>query len=137
MSQRGRPFEPGNTFGRGRPPGSRNKTTQKAREILESYSETITRKGIFVALEGETKVLIALLGYILGKNGAVPIKISGLKFGTIEELDKSSEVILKKTVSGDLPSDQVQLISGLIEMRRRVIETRDLAARVHQLESKS
>ncbi len=136
MSQRGRPFEPGNTFGRGRPPGSRNKTTQKAREVLESHSESLIRKAILSAMQGDTKVLIALVGTILGKNGVAPIKISGLKFGTIQELSKSSESLLKKVASGDLPSGQAQEFSELIEMRRRVIETRELEPRLRELESK-
>jgi hypothetical protein len=32
----GRPFQPGNRFGRGRPKGSRNKKTLLSHEILDS-----------------------------------------------------------------------------------------------------
>ncbi len=47
MSRRGRPFELGNTFGKGRPPGSPNKTSlllqkmllDNGREIVESIIE--------------------------------------------------------------------------------------------------
>ena len=34
MAQRGRPFQPGNKFGRGRPRGSRNKKTILIEEFL-------------------------------------------------------------------------------------------------------
>ena len=46
MAQRGRPFEAGNKFGKGRPRGSRNKTTIAAQELLNSYSEPILRKAL-------------------------------------------------------------------------------------------
>jgi hypothetical protein len=136
MSQRGRPFEPGNTIGRGRPPGSRNKTTQKAREVLESHSETLIRKMIVLAMQGDTKMLIALMGPILGKTGAASVKIGGVKFKTLEDLSKSSEAVLKKVASGKLPPDHAQQFLGFIDQRRQVIETRELEPRVRELESK-
>src|SRR5215831_10610324 len=39
--QRGRPFAPGNTMGRGRPKGSLNKTTLLVKEILGEHAEEI------------------------------------------------------------------------------------------------
>ena len=42
--KRGRPFEPGNHFGRGRPKGSRNKRSLVANELLIEHGEAIVRK---------------------------------------------------------------------------------------------
>jgi hypothetical protein len=36
---RGRPFEPGNKFGRGRPKGSRNKRTAEAQALFDEYKD--------------------------------------------------------------------------------------------------
>lgn len=51
---RGKPFEPGNKFGRGRPRGSKNKTTVMAQELLESYAVPVVRKIIQMAILGDT-----------------------------------------------------------------------------------
>jgi hypothetical protein len=46
MSQlRGRPFQ-ANTFGQGRPKGSRNKTTKKMQELLLKNGELLIQKSI-------------------------------------------------------------------------------------------
>jgi hypothetical protein len=41
MAQRRRPFKPGNNFGRGRPPGSRNKKTLLLEELLNENAESL------------------------------------------------------------------------------------------------
>jgi hypothetical protein len=55
--KRGRPFEPGNKLGRGRPPGSRNKKTLIIQEILDEYSPAVIRKTLAKALQGEVSLL--------------------------------------------------------------------------------
>ena len=42
--KRGRPFEPGNKLGRGRPPGSRNKKTLIIQEILAKEDRRLREK---------------------------------------------------------------------------------------------
>ena len=54
---RGRPFSPGNTFGRGRPKGSRNKAKAPGQQLLDQYSESLTRKCIAMALQGDQRAL--------------------------------------------------------------------------------
>ena len=46
---RGAPFQPGNTFGRGRPKGSRNKSTQAALGLLEKHHESLMAKQLKAA----------------------------------------------------------------------------------------
>jgi len=66
MSQvRGRPFQPGNRFGRGRPKGSRNKRSAQAQEILDQYTEPLIKKCVSKALEGDTRALGLCLERIL------------------------------------------------------------------------
>jgi hypothetical protein len=53
---------------------------------------------------------------------------------TVEELAKSSEAVFQKVVSGQITLQDAHELSALIESRRRVIETRDLDARLRALE---
>src|SRR5439155_25334874 len=50
---RGRPFEPGNKYGRGRPKGSRNKEKYPGEKILDEYGPHIMFKCISQALNGD------------------------------------------------------------------------------------
>ena len=54
---RGRPFEPGNTLGRGRPKGSRNKSKSPGQDLFDEYGEHLIRKIISLGLMGDTNAL--------------------------------------------------------------------------------
>lgn len=53
---RGRPFEPGNKLGRGRPKGSRNKSKSTGQDLFDEYAEHLTRKAISLGLAGDKSV---------------------------------------------------------------------------------
>jgi hypothetical protein len=58
MSQvRGRPFQPGNTFGRGRPAGSRNKSTYALQSMLDQHAEVILKTAARMALQGDKSAI--------------------------------------------------------------------------------
>lgn len=48
---RGKPFEPGNKFGKGRPPGSRNKRTLM-NDAIQEHREGIVKQCVVMALKG-------------------------------------------------------------------------------------
>jgi hypothetical protein len=57
MSERGRPFEPGNQFGQGRPPGSKNKKSLLLQEMLLDHGEEIMLTLIKRAKKGDRAAL--------------------------------------------------------------------------------
>ncbi len=54
---RGRPFRPGNKYGRGRPRGSRNKATGLFQKTLERYAESLAKKLVQEAFQGTPTAL--------------------------------------------------------------------------------
>ena len=66
-----------------------------------------------------------------------PVNIGSLPTGTISEVSKSSEALVKKATSGKLTITEAQGIADLLEGRRKVIETEDLARRVAALEPRN
>ena len=136
MAGRGRPFEPGNKFGRGRPRGSRNKTTAVAQELMNSHAEPIVRKVLVMALQGDPSALRAVLDRILPVRKETPVKLGLLPMTTISDLANASEGVLKKVGSGKLTITEARGVTELIERRRQVIETEELAQRILALESK-
>lgn len=137
MAARGRPFEPGNKFGRGRPRGSRNKAT-KARELLDSFAESLVRKCLDKALlKDDMKALQLCIERVVPVRRELPVKLGPLPMRTLADLNKSSEKLVKKVSGGQLTAVQIQAVLDLIEQRRRVIETEELEKGISLLESKS
>jgi hypothetical protein len=134
MNKRGRPFEPGNKFGRGRPRGSRNKRTLLMEELLSQHSDPLLRKALKLALQGNVQMLRLLLDRILARPKDVAVRTGPLPMGTTEELLQSQANIMRKLAVGQLTPSQAEQIDRLIETRRRLLETTELAQRVRAIE---
>jgi hypothetical protein len=98
MSVRGRPFQPGNQLGRGRPRGSRNKTPARMQELLNHYAEPVLNKAISEALKGDAKIMRPLLDRILPVRRDAPVVVGSLPTGTAAEVSKASERVLRGVV---------------------------------------
>ncbi len=134
MSKRGRPFEPGNQIGRGRPRGSRNKRTLIGKELLEEHGDALVRKTLVLALQGDTVLLRALLPYILSRPKDLPVATGPLPMTTVDDLAKTFETVMDSIATGHLPLDQGQGIIHLLEVRRHLIQTEEFDARIKKLE---
>jgi hypothetical protein len=134
MSQRGKPFEPGNKFGRGRPRGSRNKKTLLLESLLEDRAPTIIRKGLRMAEQGDPGMLRFILERILPRSKDLPVKIGRLPMSTAEERLQSHEMVMRQIASGKLTPALGQQIDSLIESHGRLQEAQQMERRVQHLE---
>ena len=136
MPGKGRPFEPGNKFGRGRPRGSRKKTTLAALALLDSFAEPVVRRCLQGALQGDPKLLQICMDRILPARRDLPIKISKLPVGNAAELATASEIVTQQVAKGQLSVAQGQAMMELIDKRRKFIETQDLDQRLRAVEGR-
>ena len=132
--KRGRPFEPGNKFGRGRPLGSRNRKTLLLQELLDEHAPALLRKSMVMALQGEVRLLRMLVELKLARPQDSPVKIGRLPMGTIDELLQAHQIVMNKLASGKITPVQAGQIDELLATRRQLIETQDLSTRVRALE---
>jgi hypothetical protein len=130
---RGRPFEPGNKFGGGRPKGSPNKKSREAQELFENNSAAIMALAISKCRE-DPQMLRMLASHIIPRQKVLPIKIGRLPLKTLEDLNRASEVVLNKATSGKISLAEAVNINDMIESRRRVLESQDLERRLSALE---
>jgi hypothetical protein len=79
-------------------------------------------------------MLLALLDRIVPVRKEAPVNIGALPTGTISDVSKSSEALVKKATSGKLTITEAQGIADLLEGRRKVIETEELSLRIAALE---
>src|SRR6266699_188846 len=61
---RGKPFEPGNKMGKGRPPGSRNQRTVFS-QMMDSHGEALIKQCQVLALKGDPTALRLCLERLL------------------------------------------------------------------------
>src|SRR5260370_1086209 len=131
---RGRRFEPGNTFGRGRPRGSRNRKTEQAQKLFEANSPAIMALAINQCRE-DPQTLRMLARHIVPRQRDLPVKIGRMPMNTLEDLDRASEVTIKKATSGKISLSEALDISTLIEGRCSVLVARDLERRLSAVEN--
>jgi hypothetical protein len=130
---RGRPFELGNKFGRGRPKGSLNKSTQLAHKLFEEHSPTIMALAISQCRD-DRQMLRMFVRHILPRQKDWPVKIGRMPVNTLEDLNQASAMTIKQVTAGRISVSEALGLSDIIENRRRVLETQDLDRRLSALE---
>ena len=132
--KRGKPFQPGNKFGRGRPPGSQNKATVVLQSLLEGEGEAIMRKAVELALEGDRSALRLCIERLLppAKERTVNLELPELSTaqGTLVAVRK----VLEAVSEGKLTLTEAQGVVSLLEVQRKAIETVEFESRITEME---
>jgi hypothetical protein len=121
-------FRPGNP---GRPPGCRNKATLAALALLEGEAEALTRRCVEMALAGDATAMRLCLDRLLPKGRAVRLH---LPLRTLADLDHATGAVAGALAEGAVALDEVATLTGLVEARRRLLETTELERRLAALE---
>ena len=119
---RGRPFEPGNTAGPGRPKGSRNKTKSPGQQLFDDYAEPVTRKCIFLALQGDRNAMRLSIERISPARRDAYIRLSLPKIETAQDVDRAAEQVTQAIKRGKITPEQGATMMNILAMRSRVIE---------------
>ena len=128
---RGKPFKQGNP---GRPKGSLNKVTLAIEVLLEGEAEKLTRKAIEVALGGDLTAIKLCLDRICPPRKSRTINIDLSETETISDISKAHALVVKGIGDGTLDPDEGQVLSNILEARRKVVETEKLEQRINVLE---
>ena len=134
--QRGRPFEPGRSGNpNGRPKGARNQATILAEALIDGEAETITRKLIDKALEGDPTALRLCLDRLLPPRRvrSVALELPD-KIETSADALRASGAVLKACAAGELSASEAAEFINLISSHVRIIDSAELEARVASLE---
>ena len=132
----GKPFEPGNSFGKGRPKGSRNRSTAAALALLHEHSEALIKKCIAEALKGNMIAMRLCIERILPVLQESAIKFKVGPTDTCAEVGQVQDSILKEISKGRIVPRQGAVVVNILEGKRRTIENQTIEERVSALESK-
>ena len=131
-------FKPGQSGNpRGRPQGSRHKTTLAIDALLEGDAEKLTRKAVAMALAGDTVALRLCLDRLAPVRKDRPVTFALPTINTTADLPRASAALLEAVASGELTPSEAAELGKLVEAHVKAIELTDVQARLEALERAS
>jgi hypothetical protein len=133
--QRGRPFKKGQSGNPdGRPAGSRNATTIAMQQLFDGEAETIVRKAIEKAKEGDSIALRLCLERIVAPRKDRPIAFPLPLIESAADALRATGALVGAVASGDVTPSEAAELAKLIDGYVKSLEVTELSGRVANLE---
>lgn len=130
-------FQPGNTYGKGRPVGSRNNVTIAAENLFQGEGQALTRKLIDLALAGNVACLKAAIERIVPVCKSKPIMLPDMpRIESIADASKLTGYVIDSVAEGKISPVEGEIISRSCERHLKALEVRDLEQRLVELEKR-
>ncbi len=130
-----KPGQSGNP--RGKPAGARNKATMMVLGLMQDGAEEITKAVLDAAKGGDLSAARLVLERLAPPMRERPISIDLPATDTAEGIDKAAQAVLQAVSGGDLLPGEAQALAGIIEGRRKAMETLELEKRIAALEERN
>lgn len=122
---------------KGRPKGSRHKTTMMLQTLMEGDAAAIVQTVINQAKAGDMAAARVIIDRLLPPAKERPVSLALPDTATPKGIAAAQNAILQAVAGGELLPTEATTLAGIIEARRRAIETVELSDRITLLESKS
>ncbi len=133
--QRGRPFHKGESGNpAGRPFGSRNKTTLAMEALLDGEAETIVRKAIEKAKDGDAVALRMCLERLVPVRKDRPLSFKMPPINSAADAVSAVGALVAAVAAGEVTPSEAAELSKLIDGYMKSLEVSDLAERITMLE---
>jgi len=121
---------------KGKPHGARNKATQMVMALMEDGAKEVAKAVVDAAKAGDLSEARLVLERLAPPMRERPITITLPDTQSTEGISAAQQTILEAVGAGELlPSEGVTL-AGIVEARRKAMETQELEARISALEAK-
>ena len=129
-------FKPGKSGNpKGRPQGSRNKATLAIEALLDGQAEALTQKAVEKALDGDMQALKLCLERLCPPRKSRLIQIELPEVETALDVTTAQGLVIAAMARGDITPEDASTIAGILEAKRRAIETVEIEERLTQLEA--
>lgn len=118
----------------GRKPGTRNKATMMVLSLMERGAEEIAATIVDAARSGDLSAARFVLDRLVPPMRERPIDIDLPNTDTVQGVDRAQQAIIEAVARGELLPGEGSVLAGLVEARRKTLETIDLEQRVAALE---
>jgi hypothetical protein len=133
--QRGRPFRKGQSGNpTGKPKGTRHRTTMAIQELLDGEAEKLTRKCVELALSGDTTALRLCMERLAPVLKSRPVTIELPVVETAADILKAQSAAIQAMAAGEITPDECATVTGVLETKRKAIETVEIEQRIAALE---
>lgn len=120
----------------GRPKGICNKTTVALEKILDGDAESILRKAVEMAQDGDPTALRLCLDRVLPPRKDRPITFDMPPIETTDDLPKATGAIVAAVAAGELTPSEAAELSKSLDVHVRAIEATELHRRLAALEAR-
>lgn len=119
---------------RGRPLGSRNRTTLAVQSLIDDEAQKIARKAVKMALQGDTTALRVVLERLLPpiKHRAVHLTMPAIS--SVEDIPVATAHVIAAVALGEIAPSDGEAIVRMMDTYRRAAETADIEERLSALE---
>lgn len=120
----------------GRPKGARHKVTLAVEALLEGEHESLTRKAIEKALEGDTRALRLCLDRIAPLRRYAPVSFDMPPVESAQDAVQASAAVVAALAGGEITPDEAGRCMAILTAHKNILETGDLEKRIEALEAK-
>lgn len=129
-------FKPGQSGNpAGKPKGARNHATRSILKLIDGGAEEITRAVIDAAKGGDMAAARFILERIVPSAKERPVSLKLPDTSTADGCSEAQSAILQAVGMGELLPGEGATLAGIVENRRRSIETLELEERITALEA--
>lgn len=118
----------------GKPAGARNKATIMVQAIMERGAQEITDAVVTAAKGGDLSAARLVLERLLPPARERPIFLELPSTDTAEGVAQAQDAILQAVAAGELLPGEAATLAGVVEARRKAVETLELEQRIAALE---
>jgi hypothetical protein len=133
--QRGVPFKPGRSGNpNGRPAGSRNKATLAIESLLEGEAETLARKVVELAKEGDLPALRLCMDRLAPPRKDSPVAFDLPELRTVSDATRAMGALVKAVADGDLTPTEAAELTRMLQAFAKIVEVAEFEGRIQKLE---
>lgn len=119
----------------GRPRGSRNRSTELLRELMQEGGEAVVRKLVEQAKSGDRVAIRLVVDRIVPRVRDEHVVRVGLpEMQDAGDLVAALGAVLRSVAAGEMTLEEARQFAGILETQRKAMETADLAVRLEALE---
>ena len=135
---RGRPFPKGKSGNvKGRPPGSRNRTTLAAEALLDGQAEAITQKVIELALKGNPTAIKISMDRILPPRRERQLSLELPTLRSAKDAIQTLTATHAAVAAGDITIAEAAALTKLVDTFLNALKVHGLEERVKDLEARN
>ena len=127
-------FKPGNPGGPGRPTGSRNAATLLLDQLAEGDAQAVLEKQLELAKGGDQRAAEIVLSRVWPVRKGRPVTLAIPPITTAADIVAALGAVANAMAAGEVTPDEAASVASVLEVKRRSIETADLAARIEAIE---